>query len=855
MSAQYFRIFRWHVLRHLRRHPLLGLLNIVSVALGVSVYLATQIANHSANRAFAATIDLVAGKAEVEIFSPAGRLPETVLPAVSATTGVAAATPLVRGFVTLPDFPGEYLQVLGIDVFTNVPFRTFEPRNIDTADFDFHRWLGPPGSIAVSEQFVRRHKLKSGDKIRTRVGVVDRDLEVGFILRSEETLDPHFAAMDIGWAQELFGRRGELSRIQLKLTNPLDRETTIAALRKVLPGDARVAAPQQRTEEVEKMLGGFELNLTAMSLVSLLVGMFLIYNTVSASVVRRHHEIGILRSLGATRREVRALFLAEAITLGAIGSFLGLIGGLLLARFLVGAVTETISSLYVRVNAREMALQPWMFAAALTIGLGSVIVSAWAPARAAANEEPVRALHGQTKLERSVHPSPAWLVAGLLSLLLAALFSFLALSTGPRWLSFGAAFLVLAGFSFLVPRLAFHFSTALGKLFRLLRRRRRAMPVEPELAAANLSRALSRNSVTIAALAVAVAMTVGVSVMVFSFRKTVETWINDTLVADLFISPASNEIAGGAYFPPAAIHFLANHPAVDTADTFREIELPMGDENVMVAVISGRRRHFQFLRGDDTRLMHRFHAEACVLVSESFARRHRLQENDAIELKTPDGPRKFPIAGIFYDYTRDQGIVYMTAQTLTRFWRDDRVNSVAVYLKPNGAADAVTEAFRAEFSRDRQYMIFSNQSLRRRIFEIFDQTFAVTYVLLTIAVFVAVTGIFLSLTILITERQRELAVLRAIGGSAAQIRKLVLWETAMIGVLAAAVGTASGICLSLVLTGVINRAFFGWTIRLAFPWQSLAFTPAWIICAALLAGIIPAWRAGRLVLAESLRNE
>jgi putative ABC transport system permease protein len=839
----------------LRRHPLLGFLNVASVALGVSVYLATQIANHSANRAFAAAIDLVAGKAELEITAPGGRLPETSLPAVSTTTGVAATTPLVRGFLTLPDFPGEYLQVLGIDVFTNSPFRTFEPKSIAAADFDFQRWLGPPGSIALSEQFVRRHNLKSGDKIRARVGVADRELEVGFILRSEETLDPYFAAMDIGWAQELFGRRGELSRIQLKLHNARDREATIAALRKVLPSDARVAAPQQRTEEVEKMLGGFELNLTAMSLVSLLVGMFLIYNTVSASVVRRHHEIGSLRSLGATRREVRALFLAEAMTLGAIGSFLGLIGGLLLARFLVGAVTKTISSLYVMVHAQQIALQPWMFAAAFIIGLGSVIVSAWAPAQAAANEEPVRALHGRTRLERSVYPSLAWLIAGLLSLLLAAACSFLALSTGPRWLSFGAAFLVLAGFSFLVPRLTFHFSTALGKLARVLRRRRRAMPVEPELAAANLARSLSRNSVTIAALAVAVAMTVGVSVMVFSFRRTVETWINDTLVADLFIGPASNEIAGGAFVPPAAIQFLASHAAVDTADTFREIDLPMGEENVMVAVISGHRRHFQFLRGDESALLERFHGEACVLVSESFAGRHRLHENDAIELKTPDGPRKFPVAGIFYDYTRDQGIVYMAAQNFTRFWHDDRVHSVAVYLKPNGSSEAVSDAFRAEFSRDGQYMIFSNQSLRRRIFEIFDQTFAVTHVLLTIAVFVAVTGIFLSLTILITERQRELAVLRAIGGSAAQIRKLVLWETAMIGVLAAAVGTASGICLSLVLTGVINRAFFGWTIRLAFPWSSLAFTPAWIICAALLAGIIPAWRAGRLILAESLRNE
>ena len=222
------------------------------------------------------------------------------------------------------------------------------------AEFDIQRWLGPPGSIAVSEEFVRRHNLKAGDKVRARVGVIDRELEIGFLLRRDEAFDSSFAAMDIGWAQELFGRRGELSVIQLKLTKPREREAIVAALRKVLPPDARVASPAQRTEEVEKMLGGFELNMTAMSLVSLLVGMFLIYNTVSASVARRHHEIGILRSLGVTRNEVRALFLGEAVVLGAIGSALGLIGGLLLARGLVNAVAQTISSLYVLVNVKDV---------------------------------------------------------------------------------------------------------------------------------------------------------------------------------------------------------------------------------------------------------------------------------------------------------------------------------------------------------------------------------------------------------------------------------------------------------------------------------------------------------------------
>lgn len=857
MRPPYLRIFRWHVLRYLRRHPLLGLLNILSVALGVAVYLATQIANHSANRAFAATVDLVAGKAELEITAPAGHLPEIILPQVVAAPGVSAATPVVHGFVALRDFPGDYLEILGIDVFTNGPFRTFDPSNFDTSGFDIQRWLGKPGSIAVSEEFVRQHHLKAGDKIRAHVGGTERELEIGFLIRKDDSFDPHFAAMDIGWAQELFGRRGELSVIQLKLINPHERETTIAALRRFLPKDVRVAAPAQRTEEVDKMLGGFQLNLTMMSLVSVLVGMFLIYNTVTASVVRRQHEIGILRSLGVTRNEIRLLFLGEAFVLGAIGSFLGLIGGVILARVLVGAVSETISSLYVLVSVREIAFRPWSFALAWMIGMGSVIASAWFPAHAAAKQDPVEALHGGTRLERSVNPSLAWLMSGTLCIFLAAAFSWLAIFIGPRWLSFGAAFFVVAGFSFLVPRIMFHFSRAAENLLRRFRPHRRGVNIESALALANLSRALLRNSVTVAALAVAVAMTVGVSVMVFSFRKTVEAWINDTLIADLFVTPASNAVAGvSSFFPAPALQFLSNHPDVEAIDTYRQVELPMGDIDISAAVVrGGERRRFQFLRGDRGELMPRFREEPCVFASESFARRHHLREGDMIELTTPDGPRPFAIAALFYDYSSDQGYVYLSAKNFARFWHDDRINSVAVYLKENHDAGAVTKAFRSEFSREGQFAILSNQSLRRRVFEIFDQTFAVTHVLLAISLFVAITGIFLSLTILITERQRELAILRAIGASAGQIRRILLSETAMLGALAAVIGTVSGICLSVVLTGVINRAFFGWTIHLAFPWRTLAFTPVWILAAALIAGIVPAWRASRMVLADNLRNE
>src|SRR4051794_21485746 len=626
MSAQYLRIFVWHVLRHLRRHPLLAVLNVASIGLGVAVYLAIQIANHSANRAFASTIDLVAGKAELQITEPVNGLPETVFPMVARHSGISAATPLVRGIVTLPDLPGEYLQVLGVDIFTNAPFRTFELTDFATRQFDVQRWLGDPQAIAVSEEFARMHHLQAGDSLRARVDAADHPLRIGFILRTSDAsaLDPHFAVMDIGWAQELFARRGTLSSIQLQLDRAKDRDAIIASLRSVLPADAIVSTPAQRGEQVEKMLGGFQLNLTAMSLVSLLVGMFLIYNTVSASVVRRRSEIGILRSLGATRNEVHALFLAEALVFGVAGVVAGSFGGLLLARALVGTVSETISSLYVLLSVRAVSVTPWMFASAALLGLLSVLVAAWLPARAAAHMDPVQALRAGSIIEQSAELSPAWAWTGLAFLAAAGLFSFVALTTGPPVIGFAAAFCVLAGFSFLIPAVTARFSAMAQRSFRRLGFRN----TEASLAAGNLARSLVRNSVTIAALAAAVAMAIGVSVMVYSFRRTVESWIDQTLLADLFIAPASNEIVGSSSFIPAdAITYLEAHPAIAAVDTFRETSLTMNDQSLAVAVVRGaEQRRLHFVHGNSRAIMDRFHRGEGVLVSESFARRHHVHD-------------------------------------------------------------------------------------------------------------------------------------------------------------------------------------------------------------------------------------
>jgi putative ABC transport system permease protein len=852
LIAQYSRIFRWHVLRYLARHPLLAALNILTVALGVALYLAIQIANQSANRAFEASVDVVAGKAQLEVNAPAGNLRDEILPQVARQAGVSAATPIVRGFVTLPKYPGEYLDLLGIDILTNAPFRTFELTDFKAGQFDLQHWLRGPRVIAVSEELARQHQLRPGDEIEAQINGRTTRLTIGFLLRTGGTTanaNPHFAAMDIGWAQELLGRCGTLDSISLRLTKGTEPEKVAAALRANLPADVTVAPPAQRGEQVGKMLAGFQLNLQAMSLVSLLVGMFLIYNTVEASVIRRRPEIGILRSLGVTRSEIRALFLGEAALLGALGIAFGLAGGYFLARALVGTVAETISSLYVLLSVQEIVAAPWVWASAVLLGFASVMAAAWLPARSAAAMNPIETLHHGARIEKAVKLSPGWLLSGVGFLLGAIALSVLALRTGPPWLGFGAAFFVLAAFSSITPAVTARFSR--------VARRPGGGGIEPALAAQNLGRTLLRNSVTIASLAAAVAMTVGVAVMVFSFRQTVSDWIGQTLVADLFIGPASNEIAGPTSFmPPAAIEFLKRRPELEELDTYRGIELPFRDQTIAVAVITGRnRRNLRLREGRNEEIIPRFYREECVLISESFARRFHLAESDSLELPTPAGRRNFPIAGVFYDYTRDQGTVFLSRRTFEKCWHDPRVNSVALFLRPNANPDWVAQAFRDKFGRSGEFSIYSNRLLRTRIFEIFDQTFAVTYVLRTIAILVAVIGIFLGLTTLVTERSRELGVLRSIGASAGQIRRLLLWESGMIGLLASLLGLASGLCLSLVLTGVINRAFFGWTIRLAFPWWSLAWTPLWIVAAAMIAGWIPAWRAGRLDIAEAVRSE
>jgi putative ABC transport system permease protein len=853
MTPQFSRIFWCHVVRHIRRHRLLAVLNVLSVALGIAVYLAIQIANHSANRSFGAAIELVAGKAHLEV---RGAVNETLWPLLAKQPGIKAATGLVEGLVTLPDFPGEYLRILGVDVFSGEPFRTFA-LNGENGRLDLESWLSTGNGLAVTPEFARKCGVHSGEQLRVLVNGEVHTLTVLGFMRADDSpsaAQSHFAVMDIGWAQELFRTQGRLSAVQLQLDVPAHAPAVATELNRLLPSDLRAEPPRQRSYQLQNLLSAFQLNLTALSTVSLLVGVFLIYNTVSASVVRRRVEIGILRSLGTTRFEVRCLFLGEACLYGILGIAVGIAGGITLAQMLVGTVARTISSLYILLSVERTVLHPWQFISAAALGFVAVLVGAWVPASEAVRSDPVGALSMGAHAERSMARRCRWPWRGFAALGVAAVLACGALYGGPPVLGFVAAFFVLAGFSLFASAS----TLALGKAAA------RAMPDRLwwRLAADNLWRAVSRNAVTVAALSAAVAMVVGLTVMIFSFRQSLDVWINRGLVADLFIGPAANETIGlNSLMPHDAVAWLRARSEVAAVDTFREqtVRVRVRDaesQPVRLAAIQGEYRHnLKFLGGDAEQKMARVFAGHAIAITEPLSRRLRLRDGERLTLLSPRGAFEAEIAGTYSDYSRDQGIILMGRELFDRHWDEPGAQSLSVYLRPGASAAAVANAFRERFSREGEFAIYSNRELRTRILGIFEQTFAVTYVLRTVAVLVALAGIFLSVTTLVTERERETGVLRAIGASRAQIAGIFMTESGMIGAVATALGLAAGAVLAMVLTWVVNPAFFGWTIALEFPWSILGAIPLWIIPAALLAAWFPARRVTRALIAESVREE
>jgi len=849
------RILRRLSFRYLLRHPWQVGLSILGIALGVAGVVSIDLANESARRAFALSTKSVAGRATHQVIGGPTGLPEEVYRKLRVDEGVRPAAPVVEGHVAVPDYPGRTFHLLGIDPFAEGPFRPYLNGIESKASTDFSSLLTQPATGLLSRETAEQMGLKAGDPLAIRVGGFRRMLTLVGLLQPSDKVSRRalesLLVTDIATAQELLGMPGRLSRVDLMIPEGSQGEALLERIRAALPPGAGVIRAASRSEAIEQMTRAFNLNLTALSLLALFVGMFLIYNTMTFSVVQRRTLIGTLRALGVTRGEVFTLVLSEALLTGLIGTAVGVLLGIVLGRGLVRLVTQTINDLYFVLSVRELVVEPLALLKGVALGLGATLLAALAPAIEATTSPP-KAVLSRSTIETGLRRAVPWAArGGALLLLLGA--GLLLLPSKNLTLSFSALFAILFGFALLTPAATLTLMSLLrplmGHLFGFMGR----------MAARGVVTALSRTAVAIAALMIAVSVTVGISIMVSSFRQTVVRWLETSLRADVYISPpslVSNH--SDSTLDPALVKRLASAPGVASASTSRSVLVNSSEGPTQLVALKIEPQGysaFQFKAGALESIWPAFQEGGAVIVSEPYAYRHGLRVGSSLRFRTDRGEREFRIAGIFYDYSSDRGVVMMSRRTYERFWDDRSISSLGIYAAPGSDVDALVESLRRLAGTEQEVLIRSNRALREASLEIFDRTFAITAVLRLLATVVAFIGVLSVLMALQLERARELGVLRANGLTPRQVWKLVTLQTGLMGFVAGLLAIPVGTVLALVLVFVINRRSFGWTLQVELGPTILVHALLLALVAALLAGLYPALKMARTPPALTLREE
>lgn len=835
--------------RWVRRHPLQVGLSALGIALGVAVAVSVDLAIGSAQRAFELSTEAVAGRATHHATTPGGRVPDTAVAALLRVPGVTAAAPVVTGGVLAPR-GDRALRVLGIDAFLERPFRPalgFGDPGAPSAVA-----LLEPGTAVLPAALAASLGSAAGDMLAVEVAGVPRSLRVVGLLDPADALSRRALAdvviVDVGTAQAIFGVAG-LDRVELILADGADLDAVARALGVVIvPAGSGARALGELTR-------AFEINLRALSLLALVFGAFLIYNSMTFSVVQRRELIGTLRVLGATRGQVTRMVLAEALLLGLVGAAVGLGLGVLLGRGLVELVSRTINDLYFTLEVTEIDVPFTALVRGAAFGIVATLVAA-VPATLEAAYTAPRAAQLRSGIEdrfRALVPRLA--LAGLL--LAGAGGVALPLTRTSLTLSFAALFAVIFGATMLIPWAARHAALLgrrpLGAAFGVLGR----------MAAGGVAAGLSRTAPAIAALSVAVSVSIGVGVMIHSFRAAVGDWLGTTLIADIYVSPPLEGASGPAgTLDPAVLARIEAIGSVADARPYRyaEVQLRFGDETETVRVVAPRHdarlgRSLVEVGTLEPDAWARFASGRAVFATEPLAIRSGVRAGDTIALRTPAGWRSFPVVGVYRDYSSERGGVLLERAAYASAFRDSATTSLAVFLRDGADPDAVADSIAAEAAPLQRLFVASNEGLRRASFETFDRTFAITAVLRTLTLIVAFVGVLAALMALQLERARELGVLRANGLTPGQLWRLVASQTGVIGLISGLLALPLGALLAALMVFVINRRSFGWSMELLLPPSIFLQGVLAALVAALIAGLYPSFRMAATSPAEALRGE
>jgi putative ABC transport system permease protein len=851
-------------LRTLLRNPIQFAIMTLGIALGVAVMVSIDLANTSAARAFDLSTSAVAGGATHAIVGSSQDVDESIYVRLRTDPqwrGKLEIAPLVIAYAISPQLGDAPLTVLGIDPFAEAPFRSYLGSGQGTRLEAITSLLTVPGSILLSSPTAERYglqpcsatALKDSCRLTLSINGETRPVYLTGLLEpsddfSRRALDT-LILTDIATAQSLTGTSGKLTQIDLIL--PEDFDST--ALSAALPAGTLLVTSKLRNSQVAEMTAAFQFNLTALSLLALVVGIFLIYNAMTFSVIQRRALFGTLRSIGYTREQVFGMVLGEAALVGVLGAGLGLGLGILLGQGAVKMVTQTINDLYFVLNVRGIQIPTSSLLKGGLAGLFASLFAAALPAWEAASVPPRLAL-SRAGLESKAQ-SAVNLVAGLgvFAALMGAVI--LTIPTRNLVISFSGTSAVIIGLAALTPlvtvRLMGLLGKPLGKGFGFLGR----------LAPRNVIRSQSRTAAAVAALMIAVSVTIGVQVMIASFRTTVTLWLEQTMRGDIYIS-AQGLSATRLDTPldPRVIALVQAHPHIQSSIAIRVVTVESEHGPLELLATSPERpinpRLFLAAEGSPGQAWQMVR-DGAILLSEPLANRlgRSAAPGGSLALLTPRGWQSFPIAGIYADYASTRGTVRMSLDVYRRLWSDDRLNGLALFLAPAADADDVTADLRARLTDFPTIEVNPSRALRQGALAVFDRTFAITIAMQLITTLVAFIGVLSSLLALQLEKAHEMGILRALGLTVAEMRRLTFWETGLLGASAGLLALPTGYILAWILIFVINQRSFGWTLQMQT--DPAPFVQAFLLAvsAALLAALYPAWRLGRMQTTEALRGE
>jgi putative ABC transport system permease protein len=832
------------ILRPLFRQPGRALVILFAVALGDAAVVAIDLAGDAAAGSFHSSMETLAGKDDFEV-TAAGGLPEAIIARLARLPYALHVSPRIEDHAMVVA-TGQTVPLIGVDVVA-------EANNAGTIIGEATAGEGlehinDPDAVWVT------HGLGKavGDTIQLLINDHARPYVIRGLIPNSAQIGTDAILMDIGAAQLATGKSGRVDRILIKAPDANKFALWQSNLQQALPAGVLLNAQGTETAANRRMLAAFRWNLEMLSGIALLVGAFLIYNAVSVSVVRRRADIGTMRALGASRAAVMVAFLFEAALFGIVGSLAALPLGHVLAAGAVGMLSTTVNALYVSSSPGAMTLSAGSVILALVAGIGVALASALAPAREASMVPPAEAMaRGRREFEARVDRKRD----ALIGLVLAVLGTLAALAPpigGKPLLGYLSALLFVASAALAAPLVVYR-ATSAGSI-----ELRRLLGVEALLASRSLGGSLRRTSVLVAALATAIAMMTSVGIMVGSFRQTVLTWLSSELPADLYLAPAG--AMGGDVHPtiaPEVADRIAATPGVESVSRLRAYEIQYQGLPATLAGASygGHEPRQAFLsRRPGADILRELAQGNNAIVSEPFANKHHVKAGDVITLPLGEQRATFRVIDIFYDYGHEAGYIVLDWGTLRRYLPDSAPTNLAVYFAPGADLERTRAAIQKAIA-NKSLVMLSNREIRQQAIRVFDQTFAITYAVEAIAILVAIGGVAGALISIVIDRKREFGVLRYLGGTSAQIRKLILVEAGLIGILANVLGLVLGYVLSLVLVYVINKQSFGWTIQFHWPVAVLLGSLSIVYVATVLAGLFPARLAVRLDPLEVVHEE